>query len=42
MVQNYDLKRIEQVLNKHGLNLSNRAENITSNIFVEITNELLK
>ena len=41
-LKNYDLKTIEQVLNKHGLNLSNRAENITSNIFVEITNELLK
>ena len=41
-LKGYDLEIIERVLNTYGLNLANRAENIDTDIFVEITNELLK
>ena len=41
-LKEYDLDTIEKVLLKHNLNLINRAENISTDIFVEIVNELLK
>ena len=39
---NYDLRLIEDVLNKHDMNLSTRAEEISIDVFVEIANELVK
>lgn len=41
-LKNYNFDIIEKILIKHGFNLSNRAENISTDIFVEIANELLK
>ena len=41
-LKGYNLEIIENVLNKYGYNLTNRAENISTDIFVEIVNELLK
>ena len=41
-LKGYDLKIIENVLVKHGFDLTVRAENIDVDIFIEITNELLK
>jgi len=41
-LKGYDLDIVENVLNKYGFNLTNRAENINVDIFVEIVNELLK
>lgn len=39
-LKNYDLVNIEIILNKHGMNLQNRAEDISYEIFVEIANIL--
>lgn len=39
-LKNYDLVKIENVLKKHGYDLSVRAEQLSLEIFVEIANEL--
>ena len=39
-LKNYDLLKIENVLKKHNLDLSTRAEAIPIEIFAEISNEL--
>lgn len=39
-LKNYDLDKIETILNKYNLNLSSRAENIDYEVFVEIANNL--
>lgn len=39
-LKDYDLEKIEYVLNKHGLDLNSRAEQLSINIFVEIANSL--
>ena len=36
----YDLEKIESILNKHGLDLNTRAEQLSINLFVEIANNL--
>ena len=41
-LKGYNLEIIEKVLNKHNFTLNDRAENISTDIFIEITNELLK
>jgi 16S rRNA (adenine1518-N6/adenine1519-N6)-dimethyltransferase len=41
-LKNYDLEKIEQVLNKYNLDLSVRAEQLPIEIFVDISNELNK
>lgn len=41
-LKGYNLDIIENVLSKYGFNLTSRAENISTDIFVEIVNELLK
>jgi len=41
-LKGYNLEIIESVLNKYDFNITNRAENISVDIFVEIVNELLK
>ena len=39
-LNDYDLEKVEEVLNKHNLNLSVRAEAIPIDIFIEIANNL--
>ena len=39
-LKNYNLKKIEEVLNRHGYDLSVRAEHLSIDIFAEISNEL--
>ncbi|MBR1417167.1 MAG: ribosomal RNA small subunit methyltransferase A [Bacilli bacterium] len=39
-LRNYDLNKIEAILNKHNLNLTNRAEDLSVDVFVEIANNL--
>lgn len=39
-LKDYDLEKIEHVLNRHGLDLNSRAEQLSINIFVEIANSL--
>ena len=39
-LNNYDLKKIEEILNKYNFNLNTRAEEIPLEVFVEITNNL--
>lgn len=39
-LSNYNLVTIDSVLNKHGLSISNRAEELSCEIFVEIVNNL--
>lgn len=39
-LKNYDLEKIEQVLEKHNMNLTVRAEQIPLEVFVEISNQL--
>ena len=39
-LKKYDLKKIEEVLKKHSMDLSIRAEQIPLDIFIEISNEL--
>ena len=39
-LKNYDLEKIDKVLKKHKLDLSVRAEQISLELFVEISNEL--
>jgi len=41
-LKGYDLNKVEEVLLKHKLTLTSRAENISTDVFVEIANELLK
>lgn len=41
-LKGYDLDKIEAVLNKHGYDLSVRAENLDIDIFIEIVNNLTK
>jgi 16S rRNA (adenine1518-N6/adenine1519-N6)-dimethyltransferase len=41
-LKKYDLKKIEEVLNKYGFDLSVRAEMLSVDVFVEIANELYK
>lgn len=41
-LKGYDLDIIEEVLNKYGLNLNSRSEQIDYSIFVEIVNKLIK
>ena len=40
-LKNYDLEKIEKVLNNHNMDLSVRAEAIPIEIFIEIANELI-
>ncbi len=40
-LKDYDLNKINNILNKYGYDLSSRAENISIDIFVEIVNALL-
>lgn len=40
-LKGYDLGRIENVLKRNGLSLNSRAENISLDVFVEMTNELV-
>ena len=37
----YDLDKVGKVLDKYGLNLNDRAESLSLEIFVEIANELV-
>ena len=39
-LSNYDLNKIEEILNKYNFNLNTRAEEIPLEVFVEITNNL--
>ena len=39
-LRNYDLKNIEQILFKYDLSLSDRAENIPLEAFIEIANNI--
>ena len=39
-LKNYDLNKITNVLEKYNLNLSNRAEDIPIDVFIEITKNL--
>lgn len=39
-LKNYDLNIIEEILNKYGFDLSNRAEDLDYKIFIEISNVL--
>ena len=39
-LKNYDLFKIENILNKHGYSLGSRAEELPLDIFVEIANNL--
>lgn len=41
-LKNYDLKKIEEVLKMYGYDLTVRAENLSVEIFVKISNELRK
>lgn len=41
-LKNYDLRIVEEVLNKYNFNLSVRAENLDLEVFVDIANELVK
>ena len=41
-LKNYDLEIIENVLKKHDLDLTNRAEDLNYKIFIDITNNLKK
>ncbi len=41
-LKNYDLKTVESVLNEYGYDLSVRAENLSTEIFVKISNSLRK
>ena len=41
-LKNYDLKKVESVLKEYGYDLSVRAENLSTEIFVKISNELRK
>ena len=41
-LKGYDLKIIEEILLKYGFNLNSRAENISTEVFVDIVNNLLK
>ena len=40
-LKGYNLEKIEKILLNHKMNLTTRAENISTDIFVEIVNELL-
>ena len=39
-LKGYDLEKIEEVLNRHNLDLSVRAEQLSTEIFIEIANNL--
>ena len=39
-LKEYDLLKIEEILNKYNLSLTSRAENIPLNVFIEIANNL--
>ena len=39
-LQNYDLKKIEYVLNRYNYSLSNRAEELPIELFIEIANNI--
>lgn len=41
-LKNYNLEKINSILNKHNFNLNDRAEVIPLEVFIDITNELLK
>ena len=41
-LKNYDLKKIEEVLSEYGYDLTVRAENLSTEIFVKISNALRK
>ena len=38
----YDIDKINSVLNKHGFDISDRSEMIPYNVFIDISNELVK
>ena len=39
-LKGYNLEKIEEVLNRHNLDLSGRAEQLSTEIFIEIANNL--
>ena len=39
-LRGYDLDKITNILNKYGLNLSDRAENVSVEVFIEIANNI--
>ena len=39
---NYDMEKIEKILEKYNFDVNTRSENIPYYVFVEIANELLK
>ena len=39
-LKSYDLSKIEEVLNKHGYSLNNRAEDLPLNVFIDIVDTL--
>ena len=41
-LKNYDLKKVESVLNKYGFDLNSRAEMLSVEVFVDLSNELIK
>ena len=41
-LKNYDLKKIEEVLSEYGYDLTVRAENLSTEIFVKMSNALRK
>ena len=41
-LKNYDLKKVEEILKEYGYDLTVRAENLSVEIFVKISNELRK
>ena len=41
-LKNYDLKKIEEVLQEYGYDLTVRAENLSVDVFVNISNKLIK
>ena len=40
LIKGYNLEKIEEVLNRHNLDLSVRAEQLSTEIFIEIANNL--
>ena len=39
-LKKYDLSKIDQILNKHGYSLNNRAEDLPLNVFIDIVDNL--
>ena len=41
-LSNYDLVKVNGVLNRYGFDINDRSEKIPYNVFIEISNELVK